>query len=181
MPRIHTGAVIWYSGTPTRLPFKSSGRRMPLFAETKMHEWRKKRDGNTGIAMNGGAGALSDALYEESDISEASNSRSRIMRKNVSSTGSVRYVSSMPSARTVPSASARVRSYSQQAKLRRSLFTGPVYSAPSRRRHAFHPAVGTACRRVRGARAVSVSRHQGRRPVCRGRAARHDDARGDAQ
>ena len=41
MPRIHTGAVIWYSGTPMRLPFRSSGLRMPLFAETKMQEWRK--------------------------------------------------------------------------------------------------------------------------------------------
>ena len=29
------------------------GSRMPLFAETKMHEWRKIRDGKTGIAMNG--------------------------------------------------------------------------------------------------------------------------------
>src|SRR6267142_2665391 len=124
MPRIHTGALIWYSGTPTRLPFSSSGRRTPPLAEMKMHEWRKKRDGNAGIAMNGGFGALSDALYDESDISEASNSRERIMRKNVSSTGSVRYVSSMPSGRTVPSASARVRSYSQQAKERRSFFTG---------------------------------------------------------
>src|SRR5690242_5241235 len=126
MPRIQTGAVIWYSGTPTRLPIKSSGRRMALFDDTKMHECRKKRDGKTGMAMNGGLGEWSDAVYEESDISEASNSRPRIMRKNVSSTGSVRYVSSMPSARTVPSASARVRSYSQQANERRSFFIGAV-------------------------------------------------------
>src|SRR3954468_19523381 len=110
MPRIQTGAVIWYSGTPTCLPFSSSGRRIPLFAETKMHEWRKKRDGKIGMAMNGGLGELSDAVYDESDISDASNSRLRIMRKNVSSTGNVRYVRSMPSGRTVPSASARVRS-----------------------------------------------------------------------
>ena len=90
MPRIHTGAVIWYSGTPTRLPFRSSARRMPLFAEMKMHEWRKKREGKTGMAMNGGFSALSEAVYDESDISEASNSRLRIMRKKVSSTGSER-------------------------------------------------------------------------------------------
>ena len=75
MPRIHTGAVIWYSGTPMRLPFRSAGSRMPLFAETKMHEWRKKRDGNTGMAMNGGLSECSDAQYEDSDISEQSNSR----------------------------------------------------------------------------------------------------------
>ena len=42
---------------------------------TKMHEWRKKREGNTGMAMNGGSSALSDATYEDSDISEQSNSR----------------------------------------------------------------------------------------------------------
>src|SRR5260221_7703227 len=104
MPRIQTGAVIWYSGTPTRLPFRSSGLRMPLFDEMKMHEWRKKRDGNAGMAMNGGFSVCSEALYEESDISEASNSRLRIMRKKVSSTGSGREVRSKPSGRTVPSA-----------------------------------------------------------------------------
>src|SRR3954467_2475706 len=89
-PRIQTGAVIWYSGTPTRLPLRSSGLRMPLFDETKMHEGRKKRDGNSGMAMNGGSAELSEAVYDESDISEASNSRLRIMRKKVSSTGSER-------------------------------------------------------------------------------------------
>src|ERR671929_2100297 len=36
----------------------------------------------------------------------------------------------MPSGRTLPSASARVRSYSQQAKVKRSLFIGPVYWRP---------------------------------------------------
>jgi hypothetical protein len=75
MPRIHTGAVIWYSGTPIRLPLSSSGLRMPLFAETKMHECRKKRDGNAGIAMKGGLSEFNEATYDESDISEQSNSR----------------------------------------------------------------------------------------------------------
>ena len=60
MPRIQTGAVIWYSGTPTRLPFRSCGLRMPLFGLTKMHEWRKKRDGKTGMAMNAGSSRISD-------------------------------------------------------------------------------------------------------------------------
>src|SRR5258707_14645010 len=79
MPRIQTGAVIWYSGTPTRLPFKSSGLRMPLFDEMKMHEWRKKRDGNAGVAMNGGVSVGKEGLYGESDISEGSKSRLRLM------------------------------------------------------------------------------------------------------
>ena len=87
MPWIHTGAVIWYSGTPTRLPFRSSGFLMPLFAETKMQEWRKQREGKAGMAMNGGSARPSEATYEESDISEASNSAKRIIRKKVSSTG----------------------------------------------------------------------------------------------
>src|ERR1044071_10252234 len=70
MPRIHTGAVIWYSGAATRLPFRSSGLRMPLFAETKMHEWRKDRDGNTGMAMKGGLSGLGLLTSEEKHLSE---------------------------------------------------------------------------------------------------------------
>src|SRR5258706_15795896 len=107
MPRIQTGAVIWYSGTPTRLPFRSSGLRMPLFDEMKMHEWRKKRDGNAGMAMNGGVSAGSDALYEESGISEGSKSRVRIMRKKGSSPGSEREGRAIPSGGTGPAAGAR--------------------------------------------------------------------------
>ena len=37
-----------------RFPIRSLGSRMPLLDETKMHDWRKNRDGNTGIAMNAG-------------------------------------------------------------------------------------------------------------------------------
>ena len=59
MPRIQTGAVIWYSGTPTRLPASSRGSRMPLFADTKMLPCRNIRDGNTGMAMNGGSSRAS--------------------------------------------------------------------------------------------------------------------------
>src|SRR3954462_4318775 len=98
MPRIHTGAVIWYSGTPTRLPLRSSGLRIPLFAETKMQEWRKKGDGETGRGrkerggkggrgVEGGGGGGGEGVEGGGDIAEASNSRLRIMRKNVSSTG----------------------------------------------------------------------------------------------
>jgi hypothetical protein len=83
---------------------------MPPRAETKMQECRKKRDGKAGIATNGRSSRPSDIAYEESDISAQSNSRCRSMRKNVSSTGCARYTRSMPSGRTVPSASARVRS-----------------------------------------------------------------------
>jgi hypothetical protein len=34
MPRIHTTAVIWYSGSPTRLPLRSAGVRMPASVRT---------------------------------------------------------------------------------------------------------------------------------------------------
>ena len=90
MPRIHTGAVIWYSGTPMRLPLRSSARRIPLFADTKMQECLKKREGNAGMATKGASFAFKDATYEDSDISEQSNSRLRSMRKKVSSTGCTR-------------------------------------------------------------------------------------------
>ena len=62
MPRIHTGAVIWYSTVPMRLPARSFGSRMPLWVETKMHEWRNMRDGNTGIAMKGRGSRKSDTV-----------------------------------------------------------------------------------------------------------------------
>src|SRR5215467_1432680 len=55
MPRAHTAAVIWYSGTPTRLPRRSSGLRTPEPSWTKMHDCRKKRDGKTGIATRSSA------------------------------------------------------------------------------------------------------------------------------
>jgi hypothetical protein len=58
---------------------------------------RKAREGNTGIAMNGPAprapeppGSLRLITYSGSDISAASNSRCRSIRKNVSSTGRLR-------------------------------------------------------------------------------------------
>ena len=62
-------AVIWYSGVPTLRPARSSGRWIPLAAFTKMQECRKKREGNTGMAMNGRSGRNSDTTYEDSDIS----------------------------------------------------------------------------------------------------------------
>jgi len=75
-----------------------------------MHECRKKRDGNTGIAMKGWSGLKSDTVYDDSDISATSNSWCRSMRKKVSSTGMLRYVRSMPSGWMRPSSSPRVRS-----------------------------------------------------------------------
>jgi hypothetical protein len=40
-----------------------------------MHECLKNRDGKTGTAMNGEFSALRETTYDESDISEQSNSR----------------------------------------------------------------------------------------------------------
>jgi hypothetical protein len=74
IPRIHTGAVIWYSGLPTRLPIRSFGSRTPLFADTKIEAWRNIRDGNTGIAIKGGSSRNSETVYDDKDISATSNS-----------------------------------------------------------------------------------------------------------
>ena len=87
MPRIHTGAVIWYSGAPMRLPIRSFGSRMPGAGVDVDAEWRKKRDGKTGMATNGRGSRNIDTVYDDSDISATSNSRWRNIRKNVSSTG----------------------------------------------------------------------------------------------
>ena len=69
---------------------RSVGSLMPLFAFTYTHEWRKKRDGNTGIAMKFFFSLKSDTVYEESDSYATSNSWYRSMRKKVSSTGMLR-------------------------------------------------------------------------------------------
>jgi len=57
-----------------------------------------------------GAPASRLIRYEDSDISAASNSRCRVIRKNVSSTGSASQVRSIPSGWMFPQASAQVRS-----------------------------------------------------------------------
>src|SRR3982074_3632825 len=57
--------------------------------------------------------------YVESDISAASNSRKRAIRKKVSSTGSGRKLMSRPRAGVVPSQSPCMRSYGWQARGKR--------------------------------------------------------------
>ena len=52
-PRIHTAAVMWYFGTPTRLPRRSLGSRMPALSPMKIDEWRNICDGKTGMAIIG--------------------------------------------------------------------------------------------------------------------------------
>ena len=49
-PRSQTDAVIWYSGTPTRLPFRSAGTLMPESAWWRSSACMKRRDANTGSA-----------------------------------------------------------------------------------------------------------------------------------
>src|SRR5579875_517972 len=101
-----------------------------------MLPWRKTRDGKTGIAMNASSRNF-DIVYEERDISAASNSRCSIIRKNVSSTRSVRYVRSAPPTPTRPSANAAVRSESQQASVTGIFGTSP----PPRTRRLVPPRV----------------------------------------
>ena len=49
--------------------------------------WRNARDGKTGIATNGQSPAAKRVTNDASDISAASNSPWRSIRKKVSSTG----------------------------------------------------------------------------------------------
>jgi hypothetical protein len=56
----------------------------------KMQECRKNREGKMGMATKGRGSRNIDTVYDDSDISATSNSRCRIMRKNVSSTGRFR-------------------------------------------------------------------------------------------
>ncbi len=53
MPRTHTAAVMWYFGTPTRLPTRSRGSWIPAPSRTQIAECRNANDGNTGMATRG--------------------------------------------------------------------------------------------------------------------------------
>lgn len=75
--------LLWYSGTPIFLPFRSWGVEMPECLLMYMDWWRKKREGKTGIAMNGGLSELSVRTYDDSDSSDRSNSWNRSWRKNL--------------------------------------------------------------------------------------------------
>jgi hypothetical protein len=74
MPLIHTAAVIWYSGTPTRRPIRSFGCSIPESVLTKMNECRKNLEGKTGKAINRGWPLSLDIRYELMEHSAASNS-----------------------------------------------------------------------------------------------------------
>ena len=62
MPRSQTGAVIWYSGQPTRLPIRSFGVAMPALAFTKIAAWRNMREGKTGMATKGRSAENSETV-----------------------------------------------------------------------------------------------------------------------
>lgn len=61
MPLGHTPAPWPYmASSPTVLPARSAGLRMPLPRLTETAEWRKARLGNTGIATNGNGPSLAN-------------------------------------------------------------------------------------------------------------------------
>jgi len=59
---------------PILFPLKSSGFKIPASLLTYIDWWRKKRDGKTGIAINGGLSWFSVKMYEDKESSETSNS-----------------------------------------------------------------------------------------------------------
>jgi hypothetical protein len=61
MPRIHTPAVISYSGVPTTRPRSCSGAVIPESRLTKIDPWRNVREGKTGIAIRPSSPAASEA------------------------------------------------------------------------------------------------------------------------
>ena len=73
-PRDHSAAVCWYSGTPTRLPLRSSGFSMPLSARTQMPVWKKRREVKMGRPIQSRLPLAIAMSSDDSDISETSNS-----------------------------------------------------------------------------------------------------------
>lgn len=106
--RVHSAAVCWYSGTPTRLPFRSAGSRIPALALTYMPVWKNRRVVKTGMAVHVRSPLASATSREDSDSSEMSNSPNFSCRQNISDACTAVEVRSTPSTVTVPSSSGRV-------------------------------------------------------------------------
>src|SRR5437667_3719719 len=108
-PRSQSEAVCWYSPTPMLLPLRSSGPSIPDSVWIERFACMKRREGNTGsITMSA---PLDLAIrYEESDISEISNSQKFSCRQKVSDGSEYVWTISAPSTSVTPSVRDSVRS-----------------------------------------------------------------------
>ena len=90
-----------------RAPASAPGSSTGPSARTKIAEWRKARELNTGIAISERSPAARSEQYLASESSDASHSRKRVKRKKISSTGYARQRSATPSTPTAPLARSR--------------------------------------------------------------------------
>src|SRR2546422_586111 len=83
-PRVQSAAVCWYSGTPTRRPFRSAGRSMPESLLTRISAWKNFLVVKTGRPTQRSSPFDRAIISEENDISETSKSAKRSCRQKSS-------------------------------------------------------------------------------------------------
>src|SRR5712691_3762490 len=76
-PRVQSAAVCWYSGTPTRRPFRSAGRSMPESLPTRISAWKNFLVVKIGRPIQRSSPFDLAIISEENDISETSKSAKR--------------------------------------------------------------------------------------------------------
>ena len=102
-PRVQSAAVCWYSGTPTRRPFRSAGRSMPESLPTRISAWKNFLVVKTGRPIQRSSPFDLAIISEENDISETSKSAKRSCRQKSSDGCTGLGMRVMPSGFTLPS------------------------------------------------------------------------------
>src|SRR6266566_7387025 len=102
-PRVHSAAVCWYSGTPTRRPFRSPGRSIPESLLTRISAWKNFLVVKIGRPTQRSSPFDLAIISEENDISETSKSAKRSCRQKSSDGCTELGMRVMPSGFTLPS------------------------------------------------------------------------------
>src|SRR5467141_5314687 len=102
-PRVQSAAVCWYSGTPTRRPFRSPGRSIPESLLTRISEWKNFLVVKIGKPTQRSSPLDLAMIREENDISDTSKSAKRSCRQKSSDGCTALGISVIPSGLTLPS------------------------------------------------------------------------------
>src|SRR5206468_13063543 len=98
-----SAAVCWYSGTPTRRPFRSPGRWIPESLLTRISAWKNFLVVKIGRPAQRSSPFDLAMISEENDISETSKSAKRNCRQKSSDGCTSLGMSVIPSGFTLPS------------------------------------------------------------------------------
>src|SRR6266581_3533234 len=102
-PRVQSAAVCWYSGTPTRRPFRSPGRSIPESLLTRISAWKNFLVVKIGRPTQRSSPFDLAMISDENDISDTSKSAKRSCRQKSSDGCTALGMSVIPSGLTLPS------------------------------------------------------------------------------